>query len=75
MYVQAGAFGQSINAEALADKIRSHGIDGVVVRHFDSGDRTLYRVRVGPVTGVDHYDRMVARMADLGIDDVYLAIE
>lgn len=75
MYVQAGAFGQSINAEALADKIRSNGIEGVVVSQYDSGDRTLYRVRVGPVTGVDHYDWMVARMADLGIDDAYLAIE
>jgi rare lipoprotein A len=75
MYVQAGAFGESTNAETLADKIRAQGIDGVVVRKDDSGGRTLYRVRIGPVTGVDHYDWMVARMSDLGIHDAYLAIE
>ena len=75
MFVQAGAFGLSSNAEALADKIRAQGIDGVIVSKDDSGGRTLYRVRIGPVTGVDHYDWMVARMADLGIHDAYLAIE
>ena len=75
MYVQAGAFGQSTNAEALADKIRNQGIDDVVVSRDDSGGRTLYRVRIGPVTGVNQYDQMVARMVDLGIHDAYLAIE
>ena len=75
MFVQAGAFGLRSNADALADKIRAQGIDGVIVSKDDSGGRTLYRVRIGPVTGVDHYDWMVARMADLGIHDAYLAIE
>jgi rare lipoprotein A len=75
MYVQAGAFGQSTNAEALADKIRNQGINDVVVSRDDSGGRTLYRVRIGPVTGVNQYDQMVARMVDLGIHDAYLAIE
>ncbi|MGI9263673.1 MAG: septal ring lytic transglycosylase RlpA family protein [Gammaproteobacteria bacterium] len=75
MYVQAGAFGQSDNADALADKIRNNGIDGVVVQKDVSGGRTLYRVRVGPVTGVDHYDWMVARMTELGIKDAYLAVD
>ncbi len=75
MFVQVGAFSQNANAIAMAERLKNQGIDDVVIRDDLKNGRTIYRVRVGPVTGVEHYDRMVARMADLGIRDAHLAIE
>lgn len=75
MYVQAGAFSDSGNARTLAGRLRDTGLEEVVILEDDTGSRPLYRVRVGPVTGVEHYDWMIARMSDLGIEDAYLAVD
>ena len=75
MYVQAGAFGQRGNAAALAVRLRDQGLEQVVVREDLVDGRALFRVRVGPVSGVDHFDWIVQQMASLGIPDAHLALE
>ena len=32
----------------------------------------MYRVRIGPIRGVDDYDALVAKLEALGISDPYL---
>lgn len=75
MWVQVGAFGSAENADRLAGQLRGHGLQRVTVHRDEVGGRSLYRVRVGPVAGVEDYDRVVARMADLGIHDSFLALD
>jgi len=75
MYVQAGAFGEPDNAATLAGRLRAQGLDEVVVREDHVGGRTLFRVRVGPISGVEHFDWVVQKMASIGIPDAHLALE
>jgi rare lipoprotein A len=75
MYVQAGAFSERGNAEQLAHRLRAGGVPDVLVADGPAGGRALYRVRIGPVIGVDDFDRTMNLLSNLGIEDAYLATD
>lgn len=75
LYVQAGAFGSSDNAERLAAKLRSSGYEHAFVRSDMVNGRTLYRVRIGPIATVASFDDAVARLKTLGVADARLALD
>lgn len=75
LYVQAGAFGTSSNAERLAADLRSKGYSQTQVRSDLVAGRSLYRVRIGPIADVPGFDRVVAQLKALGIADARLALD
>jgi rare lipoprotein A len=75
LFVQAGAFGDSANASRLVERLKSEGHADASVREDVVNGRTLYRVRVGPVPTVPQFDRLVARLRQLGLQDARLAAD
>jgi rare lipoprotein A len=75
LYVQAGAFGTKEHASRLLDRLRQQGVDKSFVREDEVNGRTLYRVRVGPIPSVNEFDRVLARLRQLGLADAQLAPE
>lgn len=69
IYVQIGAFGSRANADGRLSLLRSGGIGAAAVHEDTSNNPTLYRVRMGPIQGVDQYDLLVDELAKLGIVD------
>jgi rare lipoprotein A len=67
LFVQVGAFGEERNALQLAEKLRTAGLEGVLVRP-PLGSSRLHRVRVGPVASVADFDALAAKLAALGFD-------
>lgn len=74
-FVQVGAFGDRENADRRKALLQENGIDGVLVHTDSSVTPTLYRVRIGPIAEVVEYDRIVAALERLGINDPYLVPE
>jgi rare lipoprotein A len=72
IYVQVGAFGDRANAERRQSALISGGIGNVFVFADEAASPPLYRVRIGPIAGVDDYDALVTRLETLGISDPYL---
>ena len=72
VFVQVGAFGDRQNAARRHGLLTRHGITSVVVDEERRGQNSIYRVRVGPIDGVAHYDEVVARLSALGIADSHL---
>lgn len=72
IFVQVGAFGDRGNAERRRDLLRGNGIPRTFIEPDAAATPPLYRVRIGPIGGVDEYDSLVDRLAALGIDDPYL---
>jgi rare lipoprotein A len=72
IYVQVGAFGDRTNAERRQSALISGGIGDVFVFADEAASPPLYRVRIGPIAGVDDYDALVTRLETLGISDPYL---
>jgi rare lipoprotein A len=75
LFVQAGAFGEEANAARLAARLKSEGYAQAFVRQDAVNGRTLFRVRIGPVPGVAEFDRAIADLRKLGIEDARLATE
>jgi rare lipoprotein A len=65
LYMQVGAFGNLVNAERLKTHLESNGVSKVVIRYDSSARKTLYRVRIGPLSGSDEYDALAIRIAPL----------
>jgi rare lipoprotein A len=75
LYVQAGAFADRANADRLAARLRDRQIGVVSVTPNALPDRTLYRVRVGPVSDVPAFDRLVHDLSLAGVDGATLAFD
>jgi rare lipoprotein A len=75
LFVQAGAFAASANAQRLADQLRGAGYTQVFVRDDLVAGRRLYRVRIGPIPNVPEFDRIVAALEQAGVRDAHLALD
>jgi len=69
IYVQIGAFGSKANADRRLELLRSGGLGAAAVYTDSSANPPLYRVRMGPIHGVEEYDMLVEELAKLGIVD------
>jgi peptidoglycan lytic transglycosylase len=75
LYVQAGAFTLADNAERLRARLAAAGLKSAFVRTEHVREQLLYRVRVGPVSNVAEFDRLVAQLRELGVTDARLAVD
>jgi rare lipoprotein A len=72
IFVQVGAFGERDNAERRLRALSQAGIERGFIHEEQGSDRTLYRVRIGPVADVVQYDVLVEELENIGITDPYL---
>lgn len=75
LFVQAGAFKTEANANNLLSKLGRENLGRSFVQQDTLEGRTLFRVRIGPIDNVAEFDRVVARLKELGISDARLAAE
>ncbi len=74
-YVQAGAFGARVNAEAMLARLRAAGIDNALIREANVAGRQWYRVQAGPVDQPTAVDALVERLQRAGVPDARPAHE
>lgn len=66
LYVQVGAFAVQDHAERVVARLHAAGVAGAFVFGPPAARSHLYRVRIGPVSGVPQFDQLVARLTALG---------
>jgi rare lipoprotein A len=66
LYVQVGAFAFRRNADRVLARLHAAGLAGAFMLDPSVTRSRLYRVRLGPVSGVPEFDRLVARLTALG---------
>jgi rare lipoprotein A len=69
LYLQIGAFNDRVNAQRLTERVSRYLRKNVWIREAGNGNRSLYRVQVGPIATVDLADQLVATLFDLGINE------
>jgi rare lipoprotein A len=75
LFIQAGAFSDPKNADRLMEKLRGGGYGKIFVRDNEIAGRRMYRVRIGPVSNVAEFDRIVAALERVGVHDAHLALD
>lgn len=66
LYLQVGAFAVQDHAEQVLARLHAAGLAGAFIFGPPVARGNLYRVRIGPVSGVPEFDRLVARLTALG---------
>ena len=72
IFVQVGAFGDRANAEKRQAALMAGGISRTFVFADEAAEPPMFRVRIGPIAGVDDFDVLVTKLEALGISDPYL---
>ncbi|RDH91872.1 MAG: septal ring lytic transglycosylase RlpA family lipoprotein [endosymbiont of Seepiophila jonesi] len=75
LYLQVGAFGSRDNADRLQSRLQNDLDTNVRVLKGRSADQLVYRVQVGPISGVDGADSLSRRLDGLGIRDTHVVIQ
>lgn len=75
LYLQVGAFTNWENAASLRARLASANFGTVLIQSELRDDTRFYRVRVGPVAGVDRIDELVQRANEYGLHDIRIVVE
>ncbi len=73
IYIQAGAFSVSENAERLQVKLNQ--VTKTEISPAMVGGREFYRVRIGPIATVDEADQLLARVVGAGASDAKIVVD
>jgi peptidoglycan lytic transglycosylase len=75
IYMQVGAFGSADRAEQVKTKLQQQIGDAVLVTPFLKLGEILYRVRIGPLAGLEYGDALGIRLLDLGYVGGHIVVE
>jgi rare lipoprotein A len=67
VYLQVGAFGRRSNAEHLRERLLGHLAEHVLVSTADKGNKTLYKVHIGPLYSRAKAERVSRKLLALGL--------
>jgi len=68
-YIQVGSFGELVNAEKMRQKIEPVGEQLVKISPTIVAGKTLYRVRIGPITDIDVADSITNQLESYGVTE------
>jgi rare lipoprotein A len=63
LYIQVGAFAEAGHARRLVERLQAAGIGQVFTLDTSASGQRLRRVRIGPLSRVEGFDRLAARLA------------
>ncbi len=75
LYLQVGAFGKRENAEKLRAKLDQVKIPDIQISEDHQNQRSVYRVRIGPLASVAEADRMASSLERYGITNPHVVID
>jgi len=73
-FIQVGAFSELDNAENLRRKLNGIGNELVKISQVVVDNRSLYRVRIGPLSDVGYADKIVQQLIQLDEQDHHIII-
>ncbi|GAB4390338.1 MAG: hypothetical protein Kow0025_21680 [Thermodesulfovibrionales bacterium] len=73
--VQAGSFLDSAHAEEFKNRLQEKGYGAYVMRTVDSGNRTVYKVRVGSFRDRRDAELLALKLKKVSGADAFVAVE
>ncbi|MGA9851385.1 MAG: septal ring lytic transglycosylase RlpA family protein [Gammaproteobacteria bacterium] len=74
IFVQVGAFANRSNAERVLQHLRAAAISPVFILTEPQNGITFYKVRIGPISDVDHVDALTAQLGRLDFPNAQVVI-
>lgn len=75
LYLQVGAFISRNNADQLRSRLAESQIANTAVQEASRPEGPIYRVRIGPLGGVDEADTLASRITALGLGTSQVVVD
>jgi rare lipoprotein A len=75
LYLQVGAFADPENARRLKARLEQERVAKIAVDRVEREGKTLHRVRIGPLAGVDEADALEQRLERLGLTSISVNVD
>lgn len=75
IYIQVGAFTSRQNAELLRNQLKVHNLGDILIQPDSHQQKTVFKVRIGPLVSVDLADSTAQRLNQLGMQDYRVVID
>jgi rare lipoprotein A len=72
LFIQAGAFAEIHNAQRLEQQLKELGIGTTLILPVTSGDKHIFRVRLGPLVDQNMAETLLTRVKSYGYDDAQI---
>ncbi|MFT4561235.1 MAG: rare lipoprotein A [Gammaproteobacteria bacterium] len=74
IYLQIGAFSKRANADRMLEQVSNTLSKKVRIRTATTGQRSIYRVQVGPISSVGLADQVVKTLSRIGISEHHFVV-
>jgi rare lipoprotein A len=75
LFAQVGAFGDRNNALRFVAELKSAGFANTFITAAQAGGTLLYRVRIGPLSDADQFDRVRSGLRSMGVAEARLVVD
>jgi len=75
VFIQVGAFSKLKNAKNFSEQLRDFNLGNVEIHSVTDQERTIYRVKIGPLASVNLADQTAEQLERLGLRDYRVLVE
>jgi rare lipoprotein A len=75
LFAQVGAFGDRNNALRFVAELKGAGFTNTFITAAEAGGTLLYRVRIGPLSDADQFDRVRSGLRSMGVAEARLVVD
>lgn len=75
LFIQTGSFGSPDNAQKMTRQLRALDETAVSVSELQTGSGLFYRVRVGPLYGIDEANAVLSRLNRKGFSEARIVVD
>lgn len=75
LFIQTGSFGSEDNAQKMTDQLRALDETAVSVSQLQTTSGLFYRVRVGPLYGIEEANAVLSRLNNKGFSDARIVVD
>jgi rare lipoprotein A len=75
LFVQLGSFGSKVNAVNLSNRLKLVQEKAVLIKGIETESGLFFRVRIGPLYGVDEANAVVSHLKTKGFDSMRIVVD
>lgn len=75
LFIQIGSFGSEVNARRMSDQLQNSGESAISISQIQASGGEFYRVRVGPLFGIDEANAILLRLNQKGFNGARIVVD
>lgn len=75
LFIQVGSFGSEVNAQKMSRQLETLDENAVTISQLETSNSLFYRVRIGPMYGIDEANAILRRLNKKGFTEARIVVD